>query len=197
MVEIGKILKTSSFIFAIIFHGLAFILLLDSNFLTPPNHQIINSEMVMPNSSKSDSNQQNNQKNKIRLTLVRQGTQKLQDQDNLENKGNLKQITSGLTAINSNKKFGAITKSDLVEKINNQPPQYPKIARLKKQQGTVVIEVFIKNNGAVEDLSIKQSSGYEILDEAALKTIKTWQFEANKDSKRSSNILIPITFTLN
>ncbi len=65
-------------------------------------------------------------------------------------------------------------------------PPYPRIAKRRGQEGTVVIEISINNNGHVNRTSIFKSSGSSVLDRAALKTIKTWRFPASQFNSLSS-----------
>lgn len=69
---------------------------------------------------------------------------------------------------------------------------YPFIARKKKLEGTVVAEFMININGFPERIIIKKSSGYEILDDAAMNIIK----KAAPLPKTDRNIEVPITFSL-
>ena len=59
----------------------------------------------------------------------------------------------------------------------NPPPAYPTIARKRKYQGTVVLEVFVREDGRVGDLRIAESSNYSLLDRAALQAVRRWLFE--------------------
>jgi protein TonB len=61
---------------------------------------------------------------------------------------------------------------------NNPPPIYPMEARKMGQQGTVVLSVRLTAEGTVEALAVKESSGYTLLDQAALRAVKRWQFQA-------------------
>ena len=61
---------------------------------------------------------------------------------------------------------------------NNPPPIYPMEARKMGQQGTVVLSVRLTAEGTVEALAVKESSGYVLLDQAALRAVKRWQFQA-------------------
>jgi len=49
---------------------------------------------------------------------------------------------------------------------------YPEQARLKNQQGTLLVEFGINKNGSLAYAKVIRSSGYPILDEAAIKAIK-------------------------
>ncbi|BCD67920.1 energy transducer TonB [Nitratiruptor sp. YY09-18] len=50
---------------------------------------------------------------------------------------------------------------------------YPYIAAKTKQEGTNIVEFYLHPNGDITDLHIIQSSGFEVLDENSLETIKT------------------------
>ncbi len=84
----------------------------------------------------------------------------------------------------------------------NPPPPYPRLAKLRKYEGTVKIEIMVNFRGTVLDAQIQQSSGYKILDEAALKTLKTWQFNIEAatqlalSEERQYKIIVPINFVL-
>lgn len=66
----------------------------------------------------------------------------------------------------------------------NTPPQYPLSARLKGQEGIVILHAEILAEGRVGDLKVKSSSGYRILDQSALAAVKLWKFDpATKKGK--------------
>lgn len=56
-------------------------------------------------------------------------------------------------------------------------PEYPAEARLRGWEGTVVLMVEVLSNGAVGRVEVTSSSGYEALDQEALKTIKMWRYQ--------------------
>jgi TonB family protein len=58
----------------------------------------------------------------------------------------------------------------------NPKPPYPQEARAKGYQGKVILKVEVLSNGRVGDIFVKESSGYEVLDESALTTVKKWIF---------------------
>jgi TonB family protein len=59
----------------------------------------------------------------------------------------------------------------------NPPPVYPERARALDQQGTVLLLVEVSAEGRVKDLTIKQSSGFSLLDQAAVRAVRNWVFE--------------------
>jgi protein TonB len=80
----------------------------------------------------------------------------------------------------------------------NPLPEYPIIARKRGYQGTVILEVLIDRNGKVVDLLMAKTSGYPILDKAALTSMKNWSFEPGMVGKERTAmwVRIPIKFEL-
>ncbi len=82
--------------------------------------------------------------------------------------------------------------------LRNPAPRYPEQARKMGQQGLVLLSVSVSQNGRPMDIRLTQSSGFPLLDEAALRTVKKWKFEpARLGSLRiESRVEIPIRFEL-
>lgn len=59
----------------------------------------------------------------------------------------------------------------------NPPPGYPRIARRKGYEGTVVLEVLVGREGRVSDLRLLHSCGHAVLDEAAADSVRSWLFD--------------------
>ena len=80
----------------------------------------------------------------------------------------------------------------------NSPPKYPPLAREKGYEGTVYLRALIERDGRVGNLAIDRSSGYEILDRAAVESVREWTFlPAQKDQKPvASWVLLPVKFVL-
>ena len=57
-------------------------------------------------------------------------------------------------------------------------PEYPSEARRKAQTGMVVLQLHVVTDGSLDDVRVKKSSGFELLDEAAAKTARTWRVDA-------------------
>ncbi|WP_198782504.1 energy transducer TonB [Shewanella putrefaciens] len=80
------------------------------------------------------------------------------------------------------------------------PPQptYPRIARKKGLEGTATIEVMFNELGEQLALKLVKSSGFSLLDQAALDAVETWQFEAPAPRLASHyKVRVPIRFALN
>ena len=60
--------------------------------------------------------------------------------------------------------------------LNNPKPAYPKQSRRLNEQGQVVIRVFVAAEGSPQQGEIKTSSGFDRLDQEALRTVMRWRF---------------------
>ena len=59
----------------------------------------------------------------------------------------------------------------------NPPPEYPKLAKQMRQEGLVMLAVDVGKEGSPIKVEIKQSSGYRLLDQAAVKAVSHWKFQ--------------------
>lgn len=80
----------------------------------------------------------------------------------------------------------------------NPKPFYPAVARQRGMQGLVLLRVDVNIRGKVSSIELKKSSGYRLLDHAALASVKQWQFiPAKKDNQVIASIVeVPIRFEL-
>lgn len=81
----------------------------------------------------------------------------------------------------------------------NPKPRYPMLARRKGYEGTILLRVLVLESGGVGKVELEKSSGYEILDESALKAVKEWVFVPGKKNGQPipSWVTVPIKFRLN
>jgi protein TonB len=82
--------------------------------------------------------------------------------------------------------------------VNPKPP-YPMLARRMGMQGTVVLRVHVRADGSVAEAALAQSSGSQLLDDSALKTVREqWRFlPARLDGTPvESWVEVPIRFVL-
>ncbi len=81
---------------------------------------------------------------------------------------------------------------------DNPPPEYPRRAMQRNQQGTVVLEVLVNSRGRVEEIEVAESSGYSVLDRAALEAVQGWVFQPGRkgDSKIDTRVRVPVRFEL-
>lgn len=82
--------------------------------------------------------------------------------------------------------------------VNPKPP-YPMVARRMGMQGVVVLRVHVRADGSVAEAELAQSSGSQLLDDSALKTVREqWRFlPARLDGEPvESYVEVPIRFVL-
>lgn len=60
--------------------------------------------------------------------------------------------------------------------LSNPKPAYPRQSRRLNEQGQVVIRVFVAADGSPQQGEIKTSSGFDRLDQEALRTVMRWRF---------------------
>lgn len=78
----------------------------------------------------------------------------------------------------------------------NRVPEYPRVSRLRGEEGRVVVAVTVARDGArVSVPQTKQSSGFESLDRAALSAVESWSFSPLPRSERLE-LEIPFVFRL-
>jgi protein TonB len=82
--------------------------------------------------------------------------------------------------------------------LNNPRPPYPLVARRMGYHGKVVLNVEVLAEGKAGQVLLQESSGYEILDNAALQTVKTWRFSPARRFGQPVTLwfLVPIRFSL-
>lgn len=80
----------------------------------------------------------------------------------------------------------------------NPPPRYPAEARRAKQEGRVLLTVVVTPQGRASSVSLKESSGFPLLDEAALAGVKSWRFKPGRLAGLAveTTVDIPIRFQL-
>ncbi len=59
----------------------------------------------------------------------------------------------------------------------NPKPDYPAVAKRRGWEGKVILAIEVLTDGTPGKISVVESSGREILDKAAIETVKRWLFE--------------------
>lgn len=94
---------------------------------------------------------------------------------------------------------GAVAPVDLPPAYTHNPkPAYPRAARRLGQEGEVLLLVEILASGRVGKIDIEKSSGYDILDDAAVKAVRKWRFAPARKGKTTVNawVRVPVEFSL-
>ncbi len=81
---------------------------------------------------------------------------------------------------------------------SNPKPVYPSLARRRGQQGAVMLQVMVSETGGAEQVTLYRSSGFRLLDSAALTAVRSWRFVPGTENGRpaKSQVLIPVHFIL-
>jgi protein TonB len=98
----------------------------------------------------------------------------------------------GLDATTRRAEGGALDGQARPNYLRNPPPPYPEQARRLQQEGLVKLRVQVTADGRASSVQIESSSGWPILDEAALRAVKNWRFHP----ARVGGIPIPSTVTV-
>ena len=70
--------------------------------------------------------------------------------------------------------------SSSADYLQNPKPVYPPASKRLGEQGKVLLRVLIGVDGTALDAEVKQSSGYDRLDRAALETVRKWRYVPGK-----------------
>jgi protein TonB len=82
--------------------------------------------------------------------------------------------------------------------LRNPKPLYPAISRRLKEQGTVLLRVFVTAAGQPTQVTLKTSSGFERLDNTAKLAVTGWKFvpATREDKPVDAWVIVPIKFSL-
>lgn len=82
--------------------------------------------------------------------------------------------------------------------LQNPKPAYPPLSKRLGEQGKVVVRVLIGVDGVPQKAEIRQSSGFDRLDQAALNTVLKWRYVPGKRGGVAEEMWfnVPINFVL-
>lgn len=80
----------------------------------------------------------------------------------------------------------------------NPPPVYPRQALLRSMEGVIILVVYINKEGLPTSIEVEKSSGFYLLDRAAVKAVWKWQFVSAKRGRISvdSKVRVPVQFRI-
>lgn len=82
--------------------------------------------------------------------------------------------------------------------LNNPAPRYPALSRRLREEGVVMLRVYVLPSGLPETVELKRSSGSTRLDESALMAVRQWRFlpARSGDIAVAAWVVVPIAFSL-
>ena len=96
-------------------------------------------------------------------------------------------VPQGRTSENASPVMGTAPQSvkprpegDSATVVHRVKPSYPALSRRMGEEGRVVLNVLVKADGAAGAVSVKRSSGFPRLDDAASSAVRVWRFEPYK-----------------
>jgi periplasmic protein TonB len=92
-----------------------------------------------------------------------------------------------------------LTVGNVRQALHNPKPHYPLVSRRLKEQGLVVVKLCVSEQGIVGEAVVSKSSGFQNLDQSALKALSQWRF--SPVASNSNNFFLqcfqtPVQFTL-
>ncbi|HSB96855.1 MAG TPA: energy transducer TonB [Spongiibacteraceae bacterium] len=82
--------------------------------------------------------------------------------------------------------------------LNNPKPHYPPLSRRLREEGVVMLRVYVLPTGLPDAVELKRSSGSARLDESALSAVRQWRFVPARsgDVAVAAWVVVPIAFSL-
>ena len=82
--------------------------------------------------------------------------------------------------------------------LRNPAPAYPAMSRRNREEGKVVLRVFVTEEGLPRAVDMRTSSGHARLDDAALEAVRQWRFVPARrgDTPVGAWVIVPIVFSL-
>jgi protein TonB len=80
----------------------------------------------------------------------------------------------------------------------NPAPEYPIASRRRREEGIVLVKVTVEASGVPSAISLATSSGYPLLDAAAIDAVRRWTFDPARAAgvPVSSLVTVPVRFSL-
>jgi protein TonB len=90
----------------------------------------------------------------------------------------------------------SVVMSPSIDNAQCPPPEYPRRAQRLRWHGSTLLLVDVDANGNPVKITVRTSSGYEILDNAAMKAVEQWHFHPQKRNgvAEAGQLLVPIRF---
>jgi protein TonB len=120
----------------------------------------------------------------------------------LANNDDIKKKIERKNSLQSGSGFAASNAYSVINnpKLKSQtPPSYPRRAIQRGWQGVVIVEAVVDKTGQPKEARVYKSSGFQLLDKAAIKAVKKWEFDiANAvNLNRYALVRVPVNFVIN
>src|SRR5690606_253948 len=87
---------------------------------------------------------------------------------------------------------------ETIDYLERVEPRYPPAAKRARAQGTVFLRVIIGTDGRPREVRVEQTSGHELLDEAACSAVQKWLFRPYRENgiARAASVIVPLKFQI-
>jgi periplasmic protein TonB len=81
---------------------------------------------------------------------------------------------------------------------DNPPPDYPREARRRGHEGLVMLSVNVGVDGKAHAVEVQETSGFDLLDRAALRAVREWRFDpaTRGGTPIEMTVEVPVRFEL-
>jgi protein TonB len=109
--------------------------------------------------------------------------------------GDASSVKPGVDAITMQAPPEVVAKPDYLK---NPRPSYPELALRRHEEGVVLLTVKVTAEGRAANVKIKKSSGFPLLDDAAVAAVRNYEFEPARIGPLAfaSEIEVPVHFEL-
>ena len=82
--------------------------------------------------------------------------------------------------------------------LDNPSPVYPTLSRRMREEGRVILRVYVNARGGADEVLVNSSSGHARLDDSARDTVRHWRFVPAKRGSEAvpAWVLVPVSFKL-
>jgi protein TonB len=80
------------------------------------------------------------------------------------------------------------------ETVDAPPPAYPRPAVRKQQEGRVVLLADVRADGTVEKVRVESTSGFPLLDDAAIDALERWRFKSRVANGKATPFVARVPF---
>jgi protein TonB len=94
--------------------------------------------------------------------------------------------------------LSGISADESLQTVYNPAPRYPEQARRRGREGTVLVEADVDERGVPAAVRVLRSSGFGILDDAAVEAVGKWRFRPARSTGKTmpGRVVVPIEFRL-
>lgn len=139
---------------------------------------------------KKEPDSQNKVINKTTLTKTTKQNDSVINKDKQKTENTSQTTSSSISSVSRTKVIAQI-KNKL-----NESFYYPRLAQRKNWQGKVILAFLVNTSGEISHIKVAHSSGFSVLDNAALKAMSKIEYLTSISLNKEMNIQLPVIYKL-